>query len=74
MSTPSLLQQAQAQLAESLAAVPEGHRGALAVVVTTEGARVALAGKVGEHWQVEAFAEKPWDGKVRAGGEVLVSW
>ena len=42
MSTPTLLAQAQQKLAESLAQLPEGKRGALVAVVTTEGIKAAI--------------------------------
>ena len=75
MSTPTILAQAQQRLAESLAQLPEGRRGAIAAVATTEGIKAAIVAKVNEDWQIEAFASKPWPGgEIEAGAAILWSW
>ena len=72
--TPTILAQAQAALDKSLAQLPEGKRGALAAVVTTDGARVAFVERINSVWSVAMYAAKPWDGPLEAGAVVLGSW
>lgn len=72
--TPTLLAQAQQRMAESLAQLPEGKRGAIVGVATTEGARIAVVTKIGQDWALEGFVSKPYEGKVEAGCSVLHTW
>jgi hypothetical protein len=73
-ATPTILAQAQRALADSLAVLPPDRRGALAAVVTTEGARVAFVEKLNDTWAVSAYAAKPWDGPLEAGATILGTW
>jgi len=55
------------------AAIPEGHRSALAVVATKDGVAGALAWKVNDHWQVDAVFNAH-DQQVDGGVVVKASW
>ena len=49
-------------IADAFAAVPEGKRGAVLVIVDreTQTARAHLAAKLGERWKVAAGSSFPW--------------
>jgi hypothetical protein len=44
----------RAQIAEALAAIPEGKRGALLILADASATRMHLAAKLGPHWKVAA--------------------
>lgn len=54
--------------------VPEGKHGALVATMTAEGARVAVAAKIGEHWQVVGVLEKKHDGPITGAGSIVATW
>lgn len=54
--------------------VPEGKRGALVAVATTAGVRVAVAAKIGDHWQVMGTLDKPHDGPLSGAAAVTATW
>lgn len=71
----TLFGQATAVLARDLAQIPDGHTRALVAVVDERGARVGVAARIGDHWEVSGEVEKRW--RQRGGEARLVlrgSW
>lgn len=66
-----LRQYVEAEIAKQL---PEGANGRIYAVVDLNGVRIAWAQRLGEHWQVAAVAEKPWEGPVEGSLAVKASW
>lgn len=71
---PSISEQAKAQLAEALKAIPDGRRGALVVIADDTGARAHVAAKIGGHWKVAASGGTTWHGAVTGTVAVEGSW
>ncbi len=64
----------KAAIAQHLASIPEGKRGALLVIADTHGTRAHVAANLNNTWLVAFEAGKPWKGPVT--GEVMLvgSW
>ena len=70
--SPSTLQRVvEATIAEQ---IPDGKRGALVAVATTAGVKVAVAAKLGDHWQVVGTLDKPHDGPLIGAAAITASW
>lgn len=54
--------------------IPAGKKGALLVVVDTEGPRMHIAANVNNNWKIAAGVGKPWDGPVTGTVSVIGSW
>jgi hypothetical protein len=62
-------------IAQHLATIPEGKRGALLVIADDKGARAHLAARLGDNWKVAFEAGRPWVGKKPEGAVMLEgSW
>jgi hypothetical protein len=70
-SQASLQRAVERVVAES---VPAGKHGALVATMTSAGARVAVAARIGDHWQVVGVLEKKHDGPIEGAGSVIATW
>ncbi len=61
-------------IADELAAIPEGKRGALLVIADETGAQVHVAARIGDHWKVAAAGGRRWDGAVEGKVAVIGAW
>lgn len=74
MSNPFSPDALHSALAETLAFVPDGKRGALVAVATEDGAQLMLAAKLGSHWQLAAGGEKPWHAPLTGKVQIVGVW
>lgn len=54
--------------------IPSGHKGAVVLFVDTTGARIALATKVKDNWDVELKGEHDWTGNNDVGVVSKITW
>lgn len=54
--------------------IPSGHKGALVTMITDQGAQLAVATKVNEHWSVELTGKHEWTGDNQVGFISRVTW
>lgn len=54
--------------------IPDGHKGAIATVITDEHAVIVGAVKVNDHWNVEIFGSHSWKGDNQAGVVSKITW
>lgn len=59
---------------KALATVPAGQHGAAIAYATTEGARLAVAGRLGDHWSIVVAASKDWSGELEVEAAVRYTW
>jgi len=71
---PSISDQVKLQIAQSLAAVPAGKKGALLVLADEHGARAMLAARLNDSWKVAMSAGSAWTGHVTGTVAVEGSW
>ena len=64
----------QKALDSALAEVPEGKQGAVVAYADLDGARLAAAAKLGDHWSVVGVLEHKWNGPLEAAAEVRFVW
>lgn len=65
----------QSVLSTPATPIPEGHTTALVSMIDGNKASLAIAKKIGDHWQVEGTVSHPWTGPAIEGGFVLhASW
>lgn len=61
-------------ISDAFKAIPDGKRGALLVIADAHGARVMVAGKLGDNWKVAAEAARPWHGPIVGTISIEGSW
>jgi hypothetical protein len=64
----------QATVDKALESVPKDRKGAIVATVTTRGARMAVMGRLGDHWSVVGVLEKPFKGPLVGEAAVAFEW
>lgn len=64
----------QKALDDALSKVPVGKQGAVVAYADLDGARLAAAAKLGDHWSLVGVLEHKWDGVLEAAAEVRFVW
>lgn len=75
--TQSELSQHIIELLNVKSVVPEGHKGALVIHndLTQVGVSVALATKIGDHWEIQNEIQwHPHEGGLQEGFNVVGTW
>lgn len=54
--------------------IPNGHNGALVVMVDSGRVQLVTAAKINEHWQVEAVVTHDWHGGTDVQAVSKVTW
>jgi hypothetical protein len=63
-----------AAIEKALATVPDGVNGAAVAYATTEGARLAVAGRLGHQWSIVVAAASDWSGELEGEAAVRFTW
>ena len=64
----------QSAVDQALASLGHKAKGAVIAYADTEGARLAVVGKLGNQWSVVGVLEKPWAGELDGQAAVRFAW
>jgi hypothetical protein len=62
------------QIAQSLALIPPGKRGALVVIGDEQGGSAHLAARLGSTWKIAGGIGARWDGAVSGSVVIAGAW
>ena len=54
--------------------IPTGHTVAVIATADKYGAKVIVASKIGEHWEIDGSVEHNWSGDTNFKAELKASW
>lgn len=63
-----------AAIDKALAQVPRDQNGAVIAFANKTDIRLAVVGKVGEHWSAVGVLDRPWNGQLDGEAAVRFSW